>query len=222
MRSRRLLARTLFSLLLASTLAACERDSEPMVADPPEPSEQTPEQPQAAPEKPEEKDDSEVEPRPSPSPPKKAPDPLAKALEAPDGAITSEGRFEALMERGLAEYMPEIGLLYGAAGVDEPGLRVAVAADGRGRWARGDGPFWGDLADSGNFELSDEDAAQLAELVAESWTSEVDYPASSVKQTRVIIVRDGETVRVFEHSSVPAALEPVEALVRKHVPDEAD
>jgi hypothetical protein len=192
-----------------------------MVADPPAPSENPSEEPGSDDEVPakENAQPPDDDPTPSPTPPRKSPDPLANALEAPEDAITSRGRFDALMQRGLSEYMPQIGLLYGAGGVDQPGLRVAIAADGRGRWARGDGPFWGELAESGDFELSDEQTAALAELVTKAWAQKVDYPASSVKQTRVIILRDGETSRVFEHSSVPDELARVEELLREHVPE---
>ena len=97
-----------------------------------------------------------------------------------------------------------------------------MAADGRGRWARGSGAYWKELEESGDFELTEEESAQLAEIISKAWSSEVEYPPSSVKGSRVIILRDGETARVFEHSAVPSSLEPLEDIMLRHVPSEDD
>jgi hypothetical protein len=207
------------ALLLTLVCVACERDEANETKAEPVAGEGVDEtnEPSEADDEPTEASDPTP---PTPAAPEKEPEPLADSLEAPEKAVTSKGRFQDLMKRGLADHMPEFGILYGAAGVDQPGLRVAVAADGRGRWARGNAPFWGELENSGEFELTDEEAAELASIVTEAWTSDATYPPSSVKQTRVVILRDGDTARVFEHSAVPESLERLEDIMVRHVPDE--
>ena len=138
---------------------------------------------------------------------------LAEALEPPEDAVTSEGRFRELQNKGLRDYTPEIGVLYAAAGVEQPAVRIVVTPDGRVKWDRGKGMYWEKLGETGSFELSGDRLERLSELVETSWTIEPEYPPSDVRGTRVVIIRHRDTVRLFEYSALPEHLEGIDDLL---------
>jgi hypothetical protein len=140
--------------------------------------------------------------------------PLEEAFSAPDDAVTSEGRFADLMEQGLAEHAPLKGLVFASGGVDRPTTRVVVSADGQVRWARGDGMYWDELAESGEAALDEAARKKLSELVERAWTErELAYPPGAANRGELLVLRDGDIARVIEGTQLPKQLWPLRDLL---------
>jgi hypothetical protein len=140
--------------------------------------------------------------------------PLEQALSAPDDAVTSRGRFVDLMEQGLARHMPDTGIAFASGGAEQPTTRRILGPNGQLHWARGDGMYWDDLDEKGVVELTDKERKILADLIEDAWTQkDLDYPPTVAGRGEVLVLRDGETVRVFEGSQLPRQLLPIRQLL---------
>ncbi|QDG52027.1 hypothetical protein FIV42_15140 [Persicimonas caeni] len=140
--------------------------------------------------------------------------PLAEAFDAPEDAVTSEGRFAALMEEGMADYLPEKGLVFAMGGVKVPTVRIVVDDHGEVRWARGEGTYWDELSETGTATLDEAQRKKLADIVQNLWgDEELDYPPSTPNRGELLVIRDGAVARVAEGSYSPKEVRPLREML---------
>lgn len=144
--------------------------------------------------------------------------PLAEAFDAPADAVTSEGRFAALMEKGMAEYLPQKGLVFAMGGVKVKTVRIAVDDHGEVHWARGEGTFWDELSETGTATLNETQRKKLADIVQDLWTDEeLEYPPSIPNRGELLVIRDGDVARVAEGSYSPKEVRPLRDMLVEFV-----